>query len=106
MMEQSPRSCKYTEAPNCSVVQIAENKVLLFGRELYVTDTSGSIIDYRKGTALFFYKTDRGSLNQDPAAPRVEFKTVEISLNIAFDIFKAFEEIDKENERRIKALFL
>lgn len=92
------------ENANCSIAQIRDNKVMLFERELLYT--IDPIIDYTKGNALFFYKTDRDSLNQDPAAPRAEFETVEIQLNCAFEIYKAFEEIDKENERRIEKIFL
>jgi hypothetical protein len=98
------RESRYVNAANCSVVQIENNQVLLFGRQLYITDTSDSVIDYGKGKAVFIYQNGRASLNQDPDASVREFETVEVSLNIAFDIFKAFEEIDRENERRLNSI--
>lgn len=91
------------EIPNCSVVQIHENEVTVFGRPIYnIRETE---IDYGNNKALFFYKKDYGSLLQSPDASREDYEVVYFPLILALEIFKAFEEIDIENERRVNCLF-
>lgn len=91
---------------NCSVVQIdSDCDVTLYGRKLHnIQDT---LVDYAKDKALFFYKDPHGrhSLNQDPEAPPSDFDPVYVPLNIAFDIFKAFKEIDEINRKKLDDLF-
>lgn len=97
------RRTSYNDAPNCSLARIKDNRVFIFDRELY--NTNNTNIDYSKGKGIFIYKGIRDSLNQDPDAPRREFETVEIPLLLSFEIFKAFKELDEENDRKVKSLF-
>ena len=96
------RSCKYTESPNCSVAQIREGSCVVFGKQLYTTVDSE--IDYSHDSVTFYVVEDIHSLNQSIDNPKPA--VLHIPLNIAWEVFKTFEELDKENERRIEKIFL
>lgn len=99
---QSPTPpSKFHKYPNCSVVHIHDNEVYLFNNRLYYTVDSP--IDYATGRAIFFVNSSRGtSLNQDPAAAKSEYHILNLSLNMAFEVFERFKEIELENERRLQ----
>lgn len=101
-MEQSLRSCKYVkgESPNCSVAQIREGSCYVFKRQLY--STVDSEIDYSKDKVTFYEVESIHSLNQSVDNPKP--KVLHLPLNIAWEVFECFKEIDKENERRIQTL--
>lgn len=102
-MQQSQRSSDFVNAPNCSICQIRQGKIYVFRREIYYTWDSE--IDYSKDKVAF-YEVDRlYSLNQAPESISQQ-KIIHLPLNIAFEIFNAFKELDKENERRIKEILL
>ncbi len=96
---QTPPS-KFHKYPNCSVVHVIDNEVYLFNNRLYYTPNSP--IDYQTGRAMFFVNDSRGtSLNQDPGAPKSDYHTLNLSLNMAFEVFERFKELELENERRL-----
>lgn len=93
--------------PNCSVVHVIDNEVYVFNNRLYYVTYNNNPIDYKAagGFATFFINDGRGtSLNQDPGAPRSDYHILKLPLNIAYEVFHAFSEIDKENERRVQTL--
>jgi len=45
------------------------------------------------------------SLNQAPESLSQQ-KTISLPLNISFEILEAFKELEKENEQRVKEIFL
>lgn len=100
-MTQSLRNSKYVKAPNCSVIQIRDSQVYFLKTRLY--NTVDSEIDYSKGYVEFYEMDNLHSLNQAAEAVS-QFKTIHLSLNIAFDVFQAFKEVDEENVERVKQL--
>jgi hypothetical protein len=101
-MEQSLRSCKYVkgESPNCSVAQIREGSCYVFGKQLY--HTIGPEIDYSHDKVTFYVVEGIHSLNQSVDNPKPTI--LHLPLNIAFEVFECFKEIEKENERRLQTL--
>lgn len=103
-MIQSSRSCKYVNADNCSVVRIIDNEPTIYGIRLYVTtDYSDSKIDW-SNDRVYFYIRERGgtqSLNQSADSSS---RGLEVPLNIAFEIFQAFKEIDENNAKILQSM--
>jgi hypothetical protein len=99
--QQQNRQSKYNEAPNCSIVQIREGQVCVFGRRLYTTPNTE--INYREDKVRFYEVDGIHSLNQSVDNPKP--KTYHLPINLAFEIFAAFKEIDQENLRKIERLF-
>ena len=93
------RASNYVGADNCSIVQIVDGEVTVFGHRIYLTEDNE--IDYSQNSVTF-YEFDGGtySLNQAPESA-TSCKTIKVGLNIAFDIFQAFKEIIKINERKL-----
>lgn len=93
------------ENPNCSIAQIREGRVFVFGWPIY--NVVNSEIDYSKGKAIFYKEMDNWhSLNQAVETNDISKTVLLLPLNIACEVFKAFQEIDKENERRVEKIFL
>lgn len=101
-MEQSLRSSKYVNSPNCSVCQICQGKIYLFQTEIYYT--LDPEIDFSEDKVAFYEVDSVYSLNQAPETIS-QRKTIYLPLNIAFEILDTFKEIEKENEQRISRLF-
>lgn len=98
------RGCKYNDAPNCSVAQIREGRVFVFGSPIY--NIADDEIDYSKGQVAFYKEVDGWhSLNQAIEQNDISQTVLLLPLNIAFEIFECFKEVNKENERRLSRLF-
>lgn len=96
------RSCTFVEAPNCSLCQICDGTATIFGKRCY--SLANPEVDYSKGQVTFYEVDSLHSLNQAPETagkPKVFY----LPLNTAWEVFKCWEDIDKENERRISNLF-
>ena len=103
-MQQSHRSSSFVEAANCSIAQIREGRVFVFGTPIY--PIANSEINYSEDKVRFFKEVDNWhSLNQAVETNDLSKTVLFLPLNLAFEVFKAFEEIDKENEQRIKNMF-
>lgn len=93
------------ETPNCSVIQIdSDNDVTLFGKKLH--NIRETIVDYKNDRALFFYKNSANpnSLNQDPSASKSDYDTVYLPINIAFDVFKAFKQVEDNDTKKLNEI--
>lgn len=112
-MNLSNRSCSFVEAPNCSVAQIREGRIFVFRYEIY--PVTNSEVNYSEGQVRFYYSNKNKnksktmdtwhSLNQAITTANLSETVLLLPLNIAFEVFKAFEELDEENERKIRSLF-
>lgn len=99
------RESKYVEAPNCSIAQIREGRVFVFGFQIY--NVANSEIDYSKDKVRFYKQMDNWhSLDQARQTIDKPETVLLLPINLAFEIFKAFEDVDKENEDKINKLFL
>jgi len=94
------RRSRFTSAPNCSVVQLRNGAVFLFGREIY--NIANPELDYYKGCGRFWYKGQYHSLSQ--VGPLKEGE-IQIPLNIAYEILAAFRELDKQLVDQVNDLF-
>ena len=105
MTQQSQRSSNFVNAANCSIAQIREGRVFVFGTPVY--NVTNSEINYSEDKVRFFKEVDNWhSLNQAVETTDISKTVLFLPLNLAFEVFKAFQELDKENERRIKTLFM
>lgn len=102
-MEQSHRSCRFANAANCSVAQVCEGRVFVFGSPIY--NVADSEIDYSKDKVAFYKEVDGWhSLNQAPGQNDMSKTVLFLPLNIAFQVFHAFEQVDRENYEKIERL--
>lgn len=92
------------EAERCSIVRVIDNEVYIFNHRVY--NSMELPVDYAADKVLFFFNDgQRDSLNQDPGAAKGDYRTLELPLNIAFEIFHCFKELAQENAGRISSLF-
>lgn len=105
-MQPLQRSCKFVNADNCSVVRIIDNEVYLFNDWLFHVENTP--VDHLKGIATFFRVRGQGrfSINQDPQILLGEAMEQQLSipLNIAYEVFAAYQDINEENRRRLTNL--
>lgn len=100
---RTSRSLK-DDNPNCSVAQIREGRVFVLGSPIY--NVVNSEIDYSQGKAILYKEVDGWhSLNQAIETNDISKTVLLLPLNIAFEVFAAFKEIDKINEQRVERLF-
>jgi hypothetical protein len=102
------RSSNVNDAPNCSAIRIIDNEAYLYGKtKLYYTIDYEREIDWRGGKCILYANTGtEASLNQSVDSTGEFNAGISVGLNTAFEVFHAFEEIDKENERRVSQLFI
>ena len=97
------RNSKFVNASNCSSVQIRESKVYVFQTELYYTVNPDSEIDYSHDKVPFYVVEGIHSLNQSVDNPKPAI--LHLPINLAFEIFDCFKELEIENVERVKRLF-
>ena len=97
------RSCSFVEAPNCSIAQIREGRIFVLGYEIY--PVANSEINYSEGQVVFYKVDDRASLNQAVETANLSEKILLLPINLAFEVFNCFKELEQENERKIKDMF-
>lgn len=89
--------------PNCSLVQIRDNRVLLFNKvELY--NTGEFDITAENNKTLFFVRRihDGDSINQSVDSDKLDDVTV--GYNLAFEIMSAFEEVELGNKEILQSM--
>lgn len=101
-MKPEARKSRYNLNDNCSIVQIKDGQIYLFGKRIY--NIVNPRIDYPNGYVEFYQcdpdKGDPQSLNQ-ASQPR----KINLDLLIGWEVIHAFDEIDKQNLVKIEGLF-
>lgn len=104
-MQQSYRSSGFVNAANCSIAQIREGRVFVFGSPVY--PIANSEIDYSTGKVAFYKEVDGWhSLNQALEQNDISKTVLLLPLNLGFEVLNCFKELEEENERKIRGLFV